>query len=640
MVTEIQVVSCSDWQFQRSFGGSSSADVTALAWSHNGALLASAAEDNILTLWATKTQNFVFKTPTLRAPVSSISWHPTENLVAYATHGGELYIHTDILPTNSTHLLEKTLESAPFRGQALSETTSNVNNARADLLDKPNGRQRAATPDSLDEIFGADRPDDDADGFIDDDDGAGYAEHVNGNGKRSGGDLELTSAKRVASSRQWQPQIHTPFQPSSTPWRGNRRYLCLNLVGFIWTQDQDSHHTITIEFYDRSAHRDTHFQDAFLYDKACLADHGAVFSCPANDRHRSTIHYRPHETWTVRTNWQITLPEGEEVTSLSLSSSFILATTNKGYVRVYTLFGVPFRIFRSKSGPAITCSSWRDYILTVANGPVTSSGKTSLVYSIENVKRDEVHQADDILPLVDDAELKSLFWSDKGDPCIYDSTGVLLVCLHWRSHGQAKWIPLLDTRLMDRLADGKKDESYWPVAVALDKFHCIILKGGEKYPYFPRPLLSDFEFKIPISSKQSNKNKSNDAMDEDDTSTNGESDSQRLEEQFVRYALLRDLHDDLVMNTKATHAEKTDLVKKEVETDKVLLQLLAGECREGEERGMKALEIVTLMKDRTGKMLEAAGKIASRFGRDVLLDKITALAERRLVGLVDEDDEQ
>ena len=76
----------------------------------------------------------------------------------------------------------------------------------------------------------------------------------------------------------------------------------------------------------------------------------------------------------------------------------------------------------------------------------------------------------------------------------------------------------------------------------------------------------------------------------------------------------------------------------EREVDKVLLQLLAAECREGEERGMKALEIASLMRDRTGKMLEAAGKIAGRFQRDILGDKINQLAERRLIGLVDDED--
>lgn len=35
--------------------------------------------------------------------------------------------------------------------------------------------------------------------------------------------------------------------------------------------DQDTHNTVTVEFYDREFHRDFHFTDPYLYDKACLS---------------------------------------------------------------------------------------------------------------------------------------------------------------------------------------------------------------------------------------------------------------------------------------------------------------------------------------------------------------------------------
>ena len=40
----------------------------------------------------------------------------------------------------------------------------------------------------------------------------------------------------------------------------------------MWTVDQDTHHTVTVEFYDREFHRDFHFTDPYLYDKACLSE--------------------------------------------------------------------------------------------------------------------------------------------------------------------------------------------------------------------------------------------------------------------------------------------------------------------------------------------------------------------------------
>ncbi len=214
------------------------------------------------------------------------------------------------------------------------------------------------------------------------------------------------------------------------------------------------------------------------------------------------------------------------------------------------------------------------------------------------------------------------------DPCIYDSSGVLLVLLHWRTPGQARWVPLLDTKQLDRLASGKKEETYWPVAVAQDKFHCIILKGGDKYPYFPRPLLSEFDFKIPISSPPTNTKSTTEDID----AAGGGNESAKLEESFVRNSVTLGLLEDLVEGTSATHTQRADLARKEVEVDKVLLQLLAVECRESEERGMKALEIVGLMKDRSGRIVEAAAKVASRYGRGLLEDKIKEVAERRLRG--------
>ena len=263
----------------------------------------------------------------------------------------------------------------------------------------------------------------------------------------------------------------------------------------------------------------------------------------------------------------------------------------------------------------------------MGNGPVGGDGSTKLLYTIENIKRDEVYQSEDIVALADDTEIESVLFSDNGDPCIYDSTGVLLILQHWRTPGQARWVPLLDTKLLDRLASGRKEESYWPVAVAQDKFHCIILKGGDKYPYFPRPLLSEFDFKIPTSSLAPREHS------EDTISADGP----RLEESFVRNSLMLSLFEDLIASTNATHSQRAELTRKEMEIDKVLLQLLNVECREGEERGMKALEIVSLMKDRSGKMLEAARKVASRYQRALLEDKIRELAEKRLMEVEDED---
>lgn len=188
---------------------------------------------------------------------------------------------------------------------------------------------------------------------------------------------------------------------------------------------------------------------------------------------------------------------------------------------------------------------------------------------------------------------------------------------------------------MERLASGRKEETYWPVAVAHEKFHCIILKGGEKYPYFPRPLLSEFDFRIPISSAPRKG-----PQEDDPEEAPARNDGEKLEEAFVRQNVLLSLFQDLLSSTNATTGQRAELARKELEIDKTLLQMLAAECREGEERGMKALELVQMMKDSNGKMLEAAVKVAQRYDRGILEDKIRDMAERRFMGeSLEEDDE-
>ncbi|ORY64416.1 WD40-repeat-containing domain protein [Pseudomassariella vexata] len=623
---DIQVVSKNDWEKQRTFSKGHSGDVTALAWSPNGAMLASAGKDKKILLWETKTQSVIARLD--YANVMQISWHPTENLASFTNSDGEVYIHPDFVPEQFSPLLKLGKQPAPFIHDPLLEVTNNIR--RPDVNGVKPGvtrAQREGSVDSFDSLL--DGPVAEDDDFVVDDDGAGYVLNANGKRPHAGDDI----SGNAASKRQHlDPQYHEAFQPGSTPWRGNRKYLCLNMIGFVWTVDQDGHNTVTVEFYDHEFHRDFHFTDTFLYDKACLTENGTLFSCPPKDDTPAIVFYRPHETWTNRAEWRTQLPEGEAVLAMSLSDSFVTLTTTANYARVYTLFGIPYRVYRPKSTPMVTCASWRDYVLTMGNGPIGADGNTRLLYTIENVKRDEICQNEDTVALPEGATVKSVFFSDMGDPCIYDSTGTLLTLLHWRQPSRASWVPLLDTTLLPRLASGRKHESYFPIAVADNKFHCIILKGGDQYPYFPRPLLSEFDFSVPLSSEPP-KAKAVTSEDNEDGMPgpeDDESETRKLEQQYLLKGIAAAQLQDLIEATNSTASERVALSRLELEIDKTLLQYLAVECREGEDRGMRALELVELMRDRSGRMLEAAGKVAERYGRNLLGEKIREAAERRV----------
>jgi chromosome transmission fidelity protein 4 len=182
---------------------------------------------------------------------------------------------------------------------------------------------------------------------------------------------------------------------------------------------------------------------------------------------------------------------------------------------------------------------------------------------------------------------------------------------------------MLDTTQLSRLASGKKQESYFPIAVADNKFHCIILKGGDQYPYFPRPLLSEFAFHVPVSMPQTATETSDPAKE-----------TERFEHQYIQSSLLHTLLSSTLSTTRPTAEQTSSLSGLTVNINKTLLQLLASECRNGEEKGMKGLEIVQLMRDgNDGKMYAAAEKVAERFGRQVLGEKVREWAEEKMLGL-------
>ncbi len=412
---DIQMISKNDWEKQRSFENGHLGDITALAWSPNGAMLASAGKDGKILVWETKTQSVLQRYDF--ANVIDLCWHPKKNILSFTTTDGEVYIYPDFLSEQFAPLLKLNPQPAPFIHDPLSEISGN----RQAPPPAPHGgqkahddlptRRRRESFGSLDSFLGGANADDDD--FVVDDDNAGYAQP--GLLKRGREDDDLDG--RYASKRRQmplEPTYHESFQPGATPWQGNRKYLCLNLVGFVWTIDQDAHYTVTVEFYDHEFQRDFHFTDTFHYDKACLNDRGSLFACPPRDDQPATLYYRPHESWTQRQDWRIELPRGEAVTAMSLSDSFITVTTDASYVRVYTLFGMPYRVYRPKSAPMVTCASWRDYVLTVGNGPLGPDGTTRLQYTIENVKRDEICQNEDTLALPPGETLKSVFFSDNG----------------------------------------------------------------------------------------------------------------------------------------------------------------------------------------------------------------------------------
>ncbi|WBW70912.1 DNA polymerase alpha accessory factor Mcl1 [Schizosaccharomyces osmophilus] len=606
---QVSVISTDDWLALYKLSPKENySSITDVAWSSNGRFLAASFRDTGILVWDTFSKEIVSEHH--YPNVVALAWQPFANVLSFTTNQGVLYNCPEAIP--------------------LSESITEADFQKRNQL--KNGHKKRIVLDEAEEnLYGSQNTNDDsvaAGGITNEENIGDFNENALDDPFDLDGDsyivndheLEVAKKRKARPMRDHQPvsfedgtrkrrllhsAVHKPVYAGSTPWQGNRRYLCLNLVGFIWTvQQDDGHNTITVEFHDETNHRRYHFPDDQKFEMACLDEEGALFSAPATEQSPGVIYYKPHVDWSRRSEWALMLPmEDESPVSIALSSSVVVACTTSGYVRIYSRTGFPISMYRSKQQPFVACSAFKDLIMIVANGGPTADGTPQLVYTIEDTSKNYVYQSNDGLALPPTGELQSIFFSDVGDPYMFDSDGVLLVLLHWRTHGQAKWIPVLDTNELERRKS--RQESYWPVTVADNQFHCILLKGNARYPYFPRPMFTEFPFRIPCTV----------------VTFDAPTSVPALEELQLRNAVLLTLTEEAIEEGDANQDQQLQVTKLEANIDKALLQLIQKACLE--EKLERIFELTKALR-RTPSIL-AAQKIALHHSLTQIAEKIGTL---------------
>ncbi|TFK20918.1 hypothetical protein FA15DRAFT_624697 [Coprinopsis marcescibilis] len=518
-------------------------EITALAISPNGLYLVSAAKSTIF-VWSILTKRLVSKASgTQGASITQVAFSPKHNFIAWTDSQGGVSRWESPVPTNLVDPIKITSVSDSVAATTAAPSTSG--STRKPTLFEDEDKMEE------DDVLGADIDLDEFDldkNFIDDDVG-GYGDDDEPARQVGSGGL----VKEMVSITKAQ----LPFQPGATPFAHKKRYLAFNMLGVIESTEQDVHNIINVVFFNQTDRSSFHFTDHFKNDMAYLGECGAVFACPPEaERHPARVLFKPYSP--TASEWSYNLRPGTRVLALATGGlapkgglrsninadlqgyGHVVLATSENDLTFLTGTGRERRIL-ALGGDVVTMVASPEWVFVVHRpGSTTIDGSQNLYYTVINFDDFSVRQRD-VLPVPKGHTLKWVGLTEEGLPAMYDSTGYLHVLSKVRTPHHAAWVRILDTNLLDR-REGK-EESYWPVGVSDGNFMCLILKGRQEYPGFPRPLMQELPITLPFRQAEPNEEQVErnlfyvqtalDALDEDLTTETIASREQAIDKEFI-----------------------------------------------------------------------------------------------------------
>lgn len=568
---DIAIVTKDGWVKTRAIAAES--PVLQLAWSPNGIYLAASTVNGLLAVFDVAKKERIAEQKG-DSKVSGISWHPTGNTLAYVNLNGQLMSWDDVIPI---------AEGVPGPADRI--------NRKDEVAEKPVSKSNAVSREPS--VQPSADGDAEMDDWIIDDDGAGYV--PTGTAKKDTAPTVQTLAKATITMQE-------PFQPGSTPAKGNRRYLAFNMSGTISTVDQETHNVVTVEFHDKSTHRGYHFTDHFQYSMASLGDRGALFAAKSSGDSPSVIYYKPFQSWTTASEWQFNLPQGEEVQAVTVGSRGAIVATSEDYIRFFSHSGVQTYIYCMNG--VIALAAKNDFVMILHHLSVGASGHQDIGYSVLNVEDYTIVQSGK-LPLRQGMTVTWIGCSEEGAPLFYDSKGVLFLLDRYRRASQARWIPVFSSA-----AAAKKEVNlhYWPIGANSTHFLCCILKGiNETYPHGPKPIIQEAQFQLPLLST--------------------DAETGQLEEVFLRETMFAQLREDQYAASDELEDRKEEIAKERISIDKHLLKLIQLACKG--EKMARALDLTAQLKN--APSVDAACRIAGFFHLPALQERMNLIKEAKFL---------
>lgn len=664
---DIKVISAGTWQTSYTLDGGHTESIITFAWSPNGYYLASASQDKSLVVWDTKTKEKV-RSEFTSEDITGIAWHPNDNQLVITSALGQIKFWDDVIPIDESdypHPAVSRKKKLQVKGEPALVKRNNVNIFADNEASEMEDEEGEEDMDMGDDVNMSDEDGEEAEeegegedvgDFVIDDDGAGYVETPEELAQRARQQQQqqrlptANTSALVQRQRKMEVLFDPPatFQPGETPFHkpeanksfepanGERRYMAYNLIGAVTTIFESDHSIINVEFHDQSEYRNYHFTDALSYSMAAISSAGAVFAvegkeapkkakklnadgeetededddsdneddASSNQALQSTLYFRPNN-WGTEKDWTIHMLPGEDVVSVAINRVSVIATTSLGYVRIFSISGVQRHIFSLEN--VVSIAAMTDLALIVYSTGPAFNNQQNLKYILMNTDTNEVLQ-DKNVQITSDSELSWVGFTETNQAAIYDSSSVLRVLQRQRRPDQGCWVPVFDGKLY--AAREQRTEKYWPVGVLRDRLMCVVLRGTNSYPFFPRPPVKDIPLELPLLSMSTEAGK--------------------LEEEILRINTVN-LHEKDEAEATNTEEEYSDLFSEaDTNMDIALLKLINIACKS--EKISRALDLTYIL--HSTESIDKAIKIASFHRYTSLAEKMTNIKVERFDNLV------
>jgi chromosome transmission fidelity protein 4 len=336
-----------------------------VAWSVDGSCIAVAGKDGIMVI-ENDTWEVLY---TLSSkPISHMTWSK-DHLFASS---GDLI---SVWDKRGKTVVSKHKANGNVVGMCISNSDLVFLDATGDLHQVANALPKKSTK-QLDSLFEkedeVEKEDESESDFVEDDDGAGYAEYgydapVKSKAPKSRlyGSLDVDGlvSKYETAPRAVSRVGQESFQPGATPLNsGSTRYLSFTTLGVIYSVDQGISSTVHVEFHD-GAGPIRNFQLANAYTLGHLGSRGAVFASESHGTEPASVYYRPFNPWATKSDWIMQLDPLENVKGVGMYGAGVVVLTDL-YVRFFSFGGFQTHVF-SLAGSPISIVGGDDRVFVV-----------------------------------------------------------------------------------------------------------------------------------------------------------------------------------------------------------------------------------------------------------------------------------